>query len=103
MPFDRYSLTQSHPGISRWKYRIGGHDAAVEFADTAARADATWNELDFGLPGCGRRRRLGAPDTGDPLCRQHPHIIQNLKELSAEEIVAVRDEPDTDKDGNAAD
>lgn len=119
-PFEGYSFAQSYLGFSLWKYRYGEHDAAVEFAEIAARADPTWGEPDFVLGWYCLAVGGGDPlahltkairkDRGilfriarDPLCRQHPHIIQRLKELSAGEIVTGRDEMDTEEDGSAAD
>lgn len=107
-PFEGYNFAQSQLAFSRWKYRSGDHDAAVVFAETASRADPTWGEPDFmlgwycmalgGGDALAHLTMAVGKDSGilfriasDPLCRQHPHIIQRLKELSASEIVTTPD------------
>lgn len=99
-PFEGYSFAQSQLAFSHWKYRTGDYDTAVEFAETAARADATWGEPDFVLgwyclalgggdalahltKAIGKDRGILFRIASDPLCRRHPHIVQKLKELSA--------------------
>ena len=39
----------------------------------------------------------------DPVCRKHPQIIQELKDLSVDEIVTVRDESDANDRDDAVD
>ena len=116
-PFEGYEAAGSFLAFSRRKYDEGDYDAAIENAEAAARADETWAEPNFALGWyylvLGRGDALEQftqaihKDHGilfrianDSECRQHPHIIQRLKELSINGIVTIRDEPDTD-DGNS--
>jgi hypothetical protein len=98
-PFEGYDVAASYLAFSRWKYKVGDHGAATEFADLAARADPTWAEPDFVLGWyCLALGGGGAIDhltkavrkepgilfriAKDPLCRRHPHILARLKELA---------------------
>ncbi len=112
-PFHGYHVALSFLAFSRWKYREGDHGTAVEFAQIAARADQTWAEPDFLLGwyslvlGSGdamthlaravrKDNRILARIAQDPVCGRHPHIVQKLKNLSADDIVTARDESDAD-------
>lgn len=107
-PFEGYDVAQSFLAFSQWKYRAGDYEAAVMFAETAARADVTWGEPDFilgwyclargGGDALAHLTRAIGKDPGmlfriasDPLCSQHPHIIETLKECSAGNVVVSRD------------
>lgn len=104
-PPEDYDAAQSYLAFSHWKYAMEDYDAAIEFAEVASRADPSWGEPDFILG--WYRLVLGGGDAlhhlteavrkdsriffriaNDPECRQYPHIIQKLKELSAEYVVA---------------
>lgn len=106
-PFEGFYIAQSQLAFSRSKYRIGDYDAAVAFAESAAGADATWGEPEFTLGwyclalGGGdalayfmeairKDRGILFRIASDPLCRQHPHIMQKLKEFSAAEMEGGR-------------
>ncbi len=106
--FQGYYVACSFLAIARWKYREGDYDAAIEFAEIAAGADATWAESDFVLGwyclvlggdamkhltrAIRKDHRLLFRIANDPECRKHPHIIQRLKDLSVNDIVTARDE-----------
>ena len=109
-PFQGYDAASSFLAFSRWKYKLGDYDAAVEFAKTAARADQTWAEPEFVLGwyclvlGGGdamthlaeavrKDQRFFFRIANDPQCRRYPHIIQRLKELSLDGIVTVGNVP----------
>lgn len=109
-PFHGYDVACSFLAFSRWKYKLGDYDAAVDFAKTAARADETWAEPDFVLGwyclvlGGGdavphlaeavrKDQRFFFRIANDPQCRRYPHVIQRLKELSLDGIVTVGNEP----------
>lgn len=100
-PFQGYDVASSFLAFSRWKYRVGDHDRAIEFAQIAANADATFGEPDFLLGwyrlvlGGGdaldhlsaavrKDKRIIFQIAKDPECRKHPHILQKLKEIAAE-------------------
>ena len=116
-PFRGYHVAISFLAFSRWKYREGDHGAALEFAETAARADETWAEPDFLLGwyslvlGGGdamahlasavrKDSRMLARIVQDPVCGRHPHIIEKLKNLSVHDTTTSRDESDAGN-GNA--
>lgn len=107
-PFEGYDVAQSYLAFSQWKYRAGDYEAAFTFAETASRADSTWGEPDFVLgwyclalgggdalvyltKAISKDRGILFRIASDPLCRQHPHIIQKLKELSADDVVITQD------------
>lgn len=118
-PFRGHYVAHSFLAFSRWRYRDGNYDEAIEFAEIAVSADDTWAEPDcvlgwyyLVLGGGDPLRyltRAVRKDPGmlfrisnDPECRKHPHIVQKLKDLSADAIVTVRDEPGVDN-GSASD
>lgn len=109
-PFEGYEAAGSFLAFSRRKYDEGDYDAAIENAETAARADETWAEPDFVLGwyclvlGGGdavphlaeavrKDQRFFFRIANDPQCRRYPHVIQRLKELSLDGIVTVGNEP----------
>ena len=119
-PFQGYYVARSFLAFSRWKYREGDYDGAIEFAESAASADDTWAEPDFVLGwyhlvlGGGdpmrhltrairKDHRILFRIANDSECRKHPHIVQRLKDLSAAGIVTARDEPDVDDRGGSVD
>ncbi|MDH3704196.1 MAG: hypothetical protein OEU46_23100 [Alphaproteobacteria bacterium] len=119
-PPEDYYAAQSYLAFSHWKYAMEDYDAAIEFAEVASRADSSWGEPDFVLG--WYRLVLGGGDAmhhlteavrkdsriffriaSDPKCRQYPHIIQKLKELSAEYVVAGDGRPiDVESDSASA-
>jgi tetratricopeptide (TPR) repeat protein len=119
-PFHGYHVALSFLAFSRWKYREGDYDAAIEFAEIAANADETWAEPDFVLGwycsvlGIGdamkhlaravrKDRRILSRIAQDPVCGRHPHIIQKLKNLSFDDDVTVRDRAGAEDDDDKAD
>jgi len=106
-PFEGYHVAQSYLAFSLSKFRAREYDAALEFAQTAACADATWGEIDYVrgwyclalgngdalayfTEAIRKDRGILFRIASDPLCRQHPHIMQRLKEFSAAEMEAGR-------------
>ncbi len=102
-PFQGYYVARSFLAFSHRTYETGDYAPAVEFAEIASRADETWAEPDYVLGWYYLVLGGGDPikhltqavkkDPGilfriakDPECRKHPHIIQKLKELTAEQI-----------------
>ena len=118
MPFRGHYVARSFLAFSNRKYKDGDYDKAIEFAEIAARADDTWAEPDFVLG--WYRLVLGGGDPmkhltlairkdhgilfrieNDPECCKHPHVVQRLKDLSADGIVSAREEPEVDdQDGS---
>lgn len=119
-PPEDYHAAQSYLAFSHWKYAMEDYDTAIKFAEIASRADSSWGEPDFVLG--WYRLVLGGGDAmhhlteavrkdsriffriaNDPQCRQFPHIIQKLKELSAEYVVAGDGRPiDVESDSASA-
>jgi len=114
-PFEGYDVACSFLVISRWKYREGVYNAAIGFAEIAARADDTWAEPDFILGwyclklGEGdamehlsravrKDQRILLRIANDPVCGRHPHIIQSLNTLVADDPVTARDRAVEDDD-----
>ena len=98
-PFEGYYAAQSFLAFSRWKYDEGDHATALEFAHTAATADAAWAEPNFLLGWYSLVMGTGDALThfsqaiqkdsqtlprimNDPTCQRHPHILHQLKTLS---------------------
>ncbi|MDH3594918.1 MAG: hypothetical protein OEU09_05680 [Rhodospirillales bacterium] len=119
-PFHGYHVALSYLAFSRWKYREGDYDAAIEFAEIAAGADETWAEPDFVLGwycfvlGIGdamkhlaravrKDRRILSRIARDPVCGRHPHIVRKLENLSADDNVTLGDKADVDADDEPAD
>ena len=97
-PFEGYEVAQTYLALSRWKYKQEDLDAAIGFAEQAAKADATWADPNFVLGWyCLVMGRDGASDylakaveiepgiyariAKDPVCGRHPHITARLKRL----------------------
>lgn len=119
-PFEDNSAASYFLSFSRWNYNTGDYDTAIEFAEIAARTDETWAEPDFVL---GRYRlAIGGGDAvehltrairkdhrilfriaSDEVCRQNPHIVQKLKELSKDRLVTVGDKPGNSERGGKDD
>lgn len=113
-PFQGYEVAQCLLAFAQWKYRAGEYDAALDFAERAARADETWAEPEFFLgwyrlvlAGGDAMPHLKAAlskDRGiffriakDPVCRRYPHLIQRLKELVAKDGAAGSEVHATDR------
>ncbi len=108
-PFQGHYVARSNLAFSRWMYRAGDYQAAIEYAEIAAGADPAWAEPEFVLGwyclilggdamthltrAVQKDHQLIFRIAKDPECRKHPHIIQQLKELSVDEILTVRDAP----------
>ena len=118
-PFQGFDVAASFLAFSTWKYREGDYDAAIEFAEIAASADDTWAEPDFRLGwyclvlggdamrhltrAVSKDHRILSRIENDSECRKHPQIIQELKDLSVDDIVTVRDESDAKDRDDAVD
>lgn len=118
-PFQGYLVAGSYLAFSTWKYREGDYDAAIEFAEIAASADDTWAEPDFILGwyclilggdamrhltrAVSKDHRILSRIENDSECRKHPQIIQELKDLSVDDIVTVRSESDANDQDDAVD
>lgn len=107
-PFEGYDVAYAFHIFARLKFAHRDYEAAREFATIAARADETWAEPDLLL---GRHAlAVGGGDAmahlsravskdesilfriaNDSVCRQHPHIIAKLKELSKDGLVIGTD------------
>ena len=102
-PFQGYFVARSFLAFSRRTHETGDYASAVEFAEIASRADETWAEPDYilgwyylVLGGGDPIKHLTQAVIKDPgilfriakdsECRKHPHIIQKLKDLTAEQI-----------------
>lgn len=105
-PPQGYEIAQCYAAFARWKGRMGDHEAALDLAETARRADGTWAEPEL-LVGW-LRLALGGGDplphltaavrrdpgtlsriTKDPLFRQRPDIIARLKEIAKQAAEGV--------------
>ncbi len=101
-PFRGYFVARSFAAFSRRMCKTENYAEAVEFAERASRADETWADPDFllgwyalvlgGSDPMEHLTRAVEKDPGivfriaqDSVCRNHPHIIQKLKELTAEQ------------------
>ncbi len=118
-PFEGYDVAYAFLAFSRWRYETRDYDEAIEYATIAARADETWAQPDVTLG--WYRLVLGGGDAmehlsravrkdhrvifriaNDPVFRRHPHIVQRLKALVADDIVTLRDKADAEDDDDSA-
>ncbi len=99
-PFEGYLVARAYLAFARLKYRTGDHDAAVAFAEAAARADATWAEADYALGwyclvlgrgdamahlgrAVAKDRQIVSRIADDPIWQQRPDVLERLKQLAA--------------------
>lgn len=95
-PFEGYDVAYSFLELSRWMYQAKKYDEAIQYAEISSRADATWAEPDFILGWYGlllskvdarehlaraveKDKRILFRIVNNDLCRQYPHIINELK------------------------
>ena len=110
-PFDGYNVASAFLEFSRWEYRAGNHEKALEYAEIASNADDTWGEPDFLLGWF--KLVLGKADAEESLsraiekdqrilfrvasndvCKQYPGMIAKLKRMySFENVEASSNNP----------
>jgi len=96
-PFEGHYVAYSFLGFSRWKYTEQDYDNAIKYASIAAKADSTWAEPEFLLgwyalvlgnheaekhltKAIDKDHRILFRVANDDICKQHPTIINKLKE-----------------------
>ena len=95
-PFSGYDVAYSFLAFSRWMHESKKYNEAIQYAEIASRADATWAEPDFILgwyglflgKGDARQHLVRAVEkdyrvlfriANDDLCKRYPDIINQLK------------------------
>lgn len=96
-PYEGYDVAYSYLEFSRWMYQAEEYDSAVKYAEIASAADKTWAEPDFILGWYALLLSRGSAEehlskaiekdhrvlfriSNDDVCKQYPHILNQLKE-----------------------
>lgn len=96
-PYEGYDVAYSYLEFSRWMYQLEDYSAAIKYAEVASTADKTWADPDFILGwyslllGKGKAvehlsraiekdKRVLFRIANNDVCKQYPHILNNLKE-----------------------
>jgi hypothetical protein len=109
-PVENYFAAQSYCQFSLWKYETGDDGAAIQLAEIASRVDKTWGQPEFLLglyclvisgrdpmkhftEAIRKDHRIIFRIANHPDCRQHPHIIHQLKSVAKDQIVTEGNGP----------
>ena len=96
-PIEGYDVAYLFLEFSRWMYQSEKYDEAIEYADISSKADSTWAEPDFILGwyallmskgnakehfgrAIEKDHRVLFRIANNDVCKQYPHIINELKE-----------------------